>query len=179
VDFDARHILIPSSTMSKPQDQGVAKEMVARVEPEESPLNSPVEGHSSEFLNAKDSATQPDVKASHSSSSLSTSSGSNGTDSIEEDDVGRQDDRLSRHTSRVFGEQLSKKQTGVSVATNATSDPAFEVDWEADDAGNPQNWPGWRKAFTIFGISWATMTVYGLILPRCIKHEVVQVQNED
>ncbi|KAF2093815.1 MFS general substrate transporter [Rhizodiscina lignyota] len=59
-----------------------------------------------------------------------------------------------------MGEPLGKRQTAVSIATTAmTTDPAFEVDWEEDDQGNPQNWPAWRKALTIFCISWSTMTV--------------------
>ncbi len=44
--------------------------------------------------------------------------------------------------------------------TNATtSDPAFEVDFEDDDAGNPQNWPIWYKSLVLFVMSYATTTV--------------------
>ncbi|KAF2458716.1 major facilitator superfamily domain-containing protein [Lineolata rhizophorae] len=54
---------------------------------------------------------------------------------------------------------VSRKQTGVSVATNATSDPAYEVDWEDDDSGNPKNWSLLYRAFILFIASFSTLTV--------------------
>lgn len=58
----------------------------------------------------------------------------------------------------ALGEELTITKSRISVATS-TGDPAFEVDWEADDPGNPQNWSGLRKAIFIFFISYSTMTV--------------------
>lgn len=55
---------------------------------------------------------------------------------------------------------LKRHQTGVSIATNATSDPAFEVDWEDDDKNNPQTWPLWLKGLIIATMSYGTTTVY-------------------
>ena len=47
-----------------------------------------------------------------------------------------------------------------SIATNATNDPDYEVDWDDEnDPDNPRNWPIWYKAFTIFSISWSTWCI--------------------
>ncbi|KAL0259748.1 hypothetical protein SLS55_005488 [Diplodia seriata] len=55
---------------------------------------------------------------------------------------------------------LSRKRTGVSIATNATSDPAFEVDWDADgDKGNPKEWPMWYRSCIIAIVSFSTTSV--------------------
>jgi multidrug resistance protein len=54
---------------------------------------------------------------------------------------------------------LSKHTTGVSVATNATQDPAFEVDFVDVDPANPKNWSWWYRSFIIFIFSYSTMTV--------------------
>jgi hypothetical protein len=93
---------------------------------------------------------------SRSLSTSSISSDSDGSESIHEVDPEKQ---LSRHVSKGFGGDLERTQTGISVATNATTDPAFEIDWEEDDSGNPQNWPAWRKALVIFCTSISTITV--------------------
>ena len=72
-------------------------------------------------------------------------------------------DRLSRQSSRLSiaapGERLGRLPTGRNVATNATSDPDFEIDFEDGDQGNAKNWPMWRKCLCIFFISYSTMTV--------------------
>ena len=47
-----------------------------------------------------------------------------------------------------------------SIATNATNDPDYEVDWDGeDDPDNPRNWSIWYKAFTVFSISWSTWCI--------------------
>jgi hypothetical protein len=128
------------------------KEMLSSsAESVESPLDSP----SLSPIHADD---KKHALSSTRSSSLSTDS--DHSDFIHVDHDGLDTEKqLSRHTSRVIGEQLVKTQTGFSVATHMTTDVAFEVDWEEDDKGNPQNWPAWRKALTLFCISYSTMTV--------------------
>ena len=39
-----------------------------------------------------------------------------------------------------------------------TQDPSFEVDFGADDPGDPRNWPLWRKGFALFTVSYGTLT---------------------
>ena len=47
-----------------------------------------------------------------------------------------------------------------SIATNATNDPDYEVDWDGeDDPNNPRNWSIWYKAFIVFSISWSTWVI--------------------
>ena len=47
-----------------------------------------------------------------------------------------------------------------SIATNATNNPDYEVDWDDDkDSNDPKNWPIWYKGFTIFSISWSTWCI--------------------
>lgn len=55
------------------------------------------------------------------------------------------------------GYPLSRKAT--SIRTNATSDPRFEVDWEADDKENPRNWSLAYKCWVLFVMSYSTFTV--------------------
>lgn len=65
-------------------------------------------------------------------------------------------------TSAVGGvtpSRLSRKQTNKSTATNATTDPDFEVDWEEDDKRNPMKWPLWYKGVIIGVMSYATTCV--------------------
>jgi len=65
--------------------------------------------------------------------------------------------QITRVTSKP---PLSRKAT--SIRTTATTDPAFEIDWEdGDDTENPRNWPLWYKGLTIGFISWSTWVVYG------------------
>ena len=53
-----------------------------------------------------------------------------------------------------------------SIATNATNDPDYEVDWDGEnDPMNPRNWSIWYKAFTIFCISWSTVRILELHTP--------------
>lgn len=54
---------------------------------------------------------------------------------------------------------LQREKSGLSLSRTQTSDPAFEVDWEEDDAGNPKNWSLLWKSFIIFVFSFATSTV--------------------
>ncbi|KAF2087706.1 MFS general substrate transporter [Saccharata proteae CBS 121410] len=50
--------------------------------------------------------------------------------------------------------------TGVSIATNATSDPRYEVDWDEEgESGNPREWPLWYRGMIIGFLSYSTATV--------------------
>ena len=70
---------------------------------------------------------------------------------------------LEMEVSRAVDNSLSRHVTGVSVATNMTSDPAYEVDFEENDKGDPKNWPMWYRCIIIFFMSYSTMTV-------CVVH---------
>ena len=54
---------------------------------------------------------------------------------------------------------LTRTRTNKSTATNATTDPAFEVDFEEDEKGNPMTWPLWYKGVIIAVMSYATTAV--------------------
>ncbi|KAL1310505.1 hypothetical protein AAFC00_000790 [Neodothiora populina] len=54
---------------------------------------------------------------------------------------------------------LRRNATGATIITTHTTDPAFEIDWEENDSGNPKNWPLWYKSFIIFAMSYGTSTV--------------------
>ena len=43
--------------------------------------------------------------------------------------------------------------------TTYTSDPSYEVDFEADDPQDPRNWPTWYKGLVVFAISFSTLVV--------------------
>ena len=47
----------------------------------------------------------------------------------------------------------------VSSEASADLDPAFEVDFEVGDRGNPQNWSSWYKCLVIGVMSYATTCV--------------------
>ncbi|KAL2681846.1 major facilitator superfamily domain-containing protein [Phyllosticta citricarpa] len=92
---------------------------------------------------AKEASEIHSYPASTASSSDSDSSG----DSLH--------DVASRASSRRRDEA-----TGRSVATNATSDPAFEVDWEDDgETDNPKEWSLLYRAFITFACAFSTTTV--------------------
>ncbi|KAF2430204.1 MFS general substrate transporter [Tothia fuscella] len=55
--------------------------------------------------------------------------------------------------------RLATNRTGISIATNGTSDPGFEIDFEENDTSDPRNWPFWYRATVIFFISYSTLTV--------------------
>lgn len=74
--------------------------------------------------------------------------------------------QISQVASRPSRPPLSRKAT--SIRTTATTDPAFEIDWEdEDDTENPRNWPFWYKGLTIGFISWSTWVVYVFSGPPC------------
>ena len=54
---------------------------------------------------------------------------------------------------------ITRTRTNKSTATNATTDPAFEVDFEEGEKGNPQTWSLWYKGFIIAVMSYATTAV--------------------
>jgi len=43
--------------------------------------------------------------------------------------------------------------------TTYTSDPSFEVDFEAGDPADPRNWPAWYKGIVVFAIAFSTLVV--------------------
>lgn len=51
---------------------------------------------------------------------------------------------------------LSRTRTN---ATTTTTDPAFEIDFEENEKGNPMTWPLWYKGFIIAVMSYATTCV--------------------
>lgn len=65
---------------------------------------------------------------------------------------------LSAHASRLSQPSLARKIT--SIATNGTSDPNYEVDFEDEaDQMNPKNWSLKYKAFGIAVLSYNTLIV--------------------
>lgn len=116
-------------------------------------------------------------KHSYAASTASTSSGSDSSgDSLQQiaSRSSRRDDGGERVTEQEFGLQhcisrasgtregecLGRKATGRSVATNATSDPVFEVDWEDDgERDNPREWSLLYRSFIIFACAFSTTTV--------------------
>ena len=55
---------------------------------------------------------------------------------------------------------LHQVHTSRSIATTAmTTDPAFEIDFEDGEQGNPQNWPTWYKGLILFVMSYGTTCV--------------------
>lgn len=70
---------------------------------------------------------------------------------------------LQRHVSPGIGAsevpELVRVQTGRSIATNATNDPGYEIDFEEDGSDNPKEWSLAYKALTIFLVSFSTVVV--------------------
>lgn len=113
-------------------------------------------------------AESPVVEKKASSSRSSSISTNSHSDSFHDDpriieyaDLGDPIQVLDRNLSRNQhdGGPLSKYATGASIATNATQDPAFEVDFEDDDPANPKNWNWWYRSYIMFILSYSTMTV--------------------
>ncbi|KAK7525793.1 major facilitator superfamily domain-containing protein [Phyllosticta citriasiana] len=123
---------------------------------------------------AKDASEIHSYPASTASSSDSDSSGDSLHD-VASRASSRRRDEVERVTQQEFGLQhclsrasgtrdgecaLGRKATGRSVATNATSDPAFEVDWEDDgETDNPMEWSLLYRAFITFACAFSTTTV--------------------
>lgn len=65
---------------------------------------------------------------------------------------------LTARASRTSHMSLSERVT--TIATNATADPDYEVDWEGEeDPENPKNWEIKYKAMGILFLSWNTLIV--------------------
>lgn len=61
-------------------------------------------------------------------------------------------------TARPSHMSLSERVT--TIATNATADPDYEVDWDGeDDPENPKNWNFRYKSMGILFLSWNTLIV--------------------
>jgi hypothetical protein len=100
------------------------------------------------------------------SSSVSSSSSDSDVEEIVPYDEFAQPTQV---TSRdIKAEELHRHRTATSVATNATNDPGFEVDFADNDLGDPKQFPFWKRAYIIFFISYSTLVVYvdskGLLL---------------
>ena len=74
---------------------------------------------------------------------------------IERDTLGK---TLTARASRTSHMSLSERVT--TIATNATADPDYEVDWDGDDdPENPKNWNFKYKSMGIVFLSWNTLIV--------------------
>lgn len=74
---------------------------------------------------------------------------------IERDALGK---TLTARASRTSHMSLSERVT--TIATNATADPDYEVDWDGnDDPENPKNWNFKYKSMGIVFLSWNTLIV--------------------
>ena len=125
------------------------------------------------MASTKETGSVEAAEAPSSSSDLSYSHSnrsSTSVSSIQSIRAGRDTDRDNRHTltrvqSYASGAEgyadvaLKRNNTGATLTTVQTSDPAFEVDWEENDPGNPKDWPLWYKSLTIFAMSYGTSTV--------------------
>lgn len=88
--------------------------------------------------------------------SLEIRSSSSATD----DDVqSEHEKRLTPHVSRRNSDGLTRHQTTTSIATNATQDPAYEVDFAEGDPEDPKNWPRWYRYSIVALMSYSTTTV--------------------
>lgn len=65
--------------------------------------------------------------------------------------------QTTRATARPsLSRELSRYTTH---GTTYTSDPSFEVDFEAGSPDDPRNWPAWYKGSVVFGIAFSTLVV--------------------
>lgn len=126
-------------------------------------------------------ARQISIASSETPSSHTISEGTeprhSGTDfsihSIQHAGAGREDrlkPQLSRQISRRsyasgaegyvdITDGLRRTKSGATLTTTQTSDPAFEVEWEEGEDGNPKEWPFWYKSLVIFAMSYGTSCV--------------------
>ncbi|KAF2186265.1 MFS general substrate transporter [Zopfia rhizophila CBS 207.26] len=89
-------------------------------------------------------------------STISTTS----TDSIDSaEDVQSIHQSLSRNAGYSVEEMEKTLAHVASVATNMTSDPRFEVDFDDDSGENPQDWSMAKKGLIIFFMSFSTLVV--------------------
>ncbi|PVI08688.1 MFS general substrate transporter [Periconia macrospinosa] len=98
----------------------------------------------------EDTRVQEEDHASISSSAASTNS------LPDSEDIQSIHQTLSRNAG--LEETADKALAAITtIPTNMTSDPRFEIDFDQNE--NPQNWPMWRKAITIFFMSFSTLVV--------------------
>ena len=110
-------------------------------------------------------ATQPSTSEGQDKWPQNTERVSHDTDSIESiSTADTQTDRdalgktLTARASRTSHMSLSERVT--TIATNATADPDYEVDWDGDsDPENPKNWNLMYKSMGIVFLSWNTLVV--------------------
>jgi hypothetical protein len=91
--------------------------------------------------------------------SISSSADSADSDSIQEtrnEDIGYNVDAVEKLTP--VASRMSTR-TGISVATNGTTDPAYEVDFDEGDNANPREWKNLIKCLIIAAVSVGTTTV--------------------
>lgn len=106
-------------------------------------------------------AIEKDIAQSRPSSASSHSSDSDAERITVEayNDLGEPTGIITRKSSHTRAGDLSRHVTGVSIATNNTMDPGFEIDFADDDPGDPKNWPLWKRGIIIFFISYSTLVV--------------------
>ncbi|KAF2842029.1 MFS general substrate transporter [Patellaria atrata CBS 101060] len=130
--------------------------------------STPQESSEPIIADTKRSLARPSSRSSSTLSSDLSSTHSTDSDSSNQDAHSLQvynsepDCTLSPQVSRQTSKNavpLTRLATGRSTATNATTDPRYEVDFEEDDPKNPRNWPFWYRGIIIFLISYSTMVV--------------------
>ena len=101
---------------------------------------------------------EPTSPGSNSSGSIFNGSDHDGEseESIREKQLRPQISRASS-TNAVGG--ISLERTWTNKSTTTKSDPAFEIDFDDNDRGNPQNWPTWYKGVVIGVMSYATTCI--------------------
>jgi hypothetical protein len=99
-------------------------------------------------------------RSSISSSSSDSSNRGHGNELLE---VERASLELERHVSPGLviagSSELGKVVTSRSTATNMTTDPEFEVDYEEDGSDDPRQWSIAYKGLTIASVSFSTLIV--------------------
>ncbi|KAI9670479.1 MAG: hypothetical protein M1817_004346 [Caeruleum heppii] len=106
--------------------------------------------------------TTKEVSPTRTSSTLTSRSDESSIRTVSVHDYGESELRQTPATpgpdSRSIRPQLSRQAT--SIKTCATSDPAFEVDFDGeDDRDNPRNWPLWYRGLIIGLLSFSTWVV--------------------
>jgi multidrug resistance protein len=132
--------------------------------------------------------TVSERRVSHMSIEDPLSPASNSSDSIYEEEAEEYEDdirpnRLMPGLSRTVSTNsvgnvvptLELQRTWTSRTSGTITDPAYEVDFEDEESGNPQNWPLWYKGVILAVMSYSTTAVvlfstsYTSAIPGMIK----------
>lgn len=117
-------------------------------------------------------ATVSERRVSHMSIEDPLSPASNSSDSIYEEEEEEyehdyRENRLVHHLSRTVSTNsvgnvvptLELQRTWTSRTSGTLTDPAYEIDFEDEEQGNPQNWPLWYKGIILAVMSYSTTAV--------------------